>query len=104
MEISKLIILTTIYATLTACTNMQPMPKKPADRWFKDGISENEARSKYAKCTYDVGMNKVEVTEKHTLIISCMAADGYRYGVPQKELKEWKDKVDSLKKQGYLLY
>ena len=33
-----------------------------------------------------------------------MLADGYRYGVPQKELQEWEDKVESLRKQGYMLY
>ncbi|WP_288062744.1 hypothetical protein [Rodentibacter caecimuris] len=104
MKISKLIILTTICATLTACVNMQPMPKKPTERWFKDGVTANQAKNKYHKCVYDVGMNKVEVTEKDTLIISCMAADGYRYGVPTKELEEWEHKVNSLQKQGYILY
>ena len=91
MKISKLIILASICTTLAGCANMQPMPKKPVDRWFKDGVSP-------------VGMNKVEVTEKDTLITSCMAADGYRYGVPKKELQEWEDKVESLSKQGYILY
>ncbi|STO63422.1 Uncharacterised protein [Haemophilus parahaemolyticus] len=103
MKISKLIILASICTTLAGCANMQ-MPKKPVDRWFKDGVSRDMANSKYAKCTYDVGMNKVEVTEKYTLINSCMLADGYRYGVPQKELQEWEDKVESLRKQGYMLY
>lgn len=104
MKISKLIILASICTTLAGCANMQPMPKKPIDRWFKDGVSADAVQSKRAKCTYDVGMNKVEVTEKDTLINSCMTADGYRYGVPQKELQEWEDKVESLRKQGYMLY
>ena len=104
MRISKLIILASICTTLAGCANMQPMPTKPIDRWFKDGVSTDIAKSKYAKCTYDVGMNKVEVTEKDTLITSCMAADGYRYGVPKKELQEWEDKVESLRKQVYILY
>lgn len=104
MKISKFIILAAACTTLAACAAMHPIPTKPADRWFKDGVSADMVKSKYAKCTYDVGMNKVEATEKYTLINSCMAADGYRYGVPEKELTEWENKVENLRKQGYVLY
>ena len=55
MKISKLIILASICTTLAGCANMQPMPKKPVDRWFKDGVSADAVKSKHAKCTYNVG-------------------------------------------------
>lgn len=61
------------------------MLKKFVDRWFKDGVSFDIVKSKYVKCIYDVGMNKVEVMEKDMFIISCMVVDGYCYGVFKKE-------------------
>lgn len=104
MKILKLTTVIAICSTLAACAQMHPMPQKPADRWFKEGVSHHDASNKLAKCTYDVGMNKVEVTEKTTLIISCMQADGYRYGIPPQELQAWKDEVESLRNKGYVLY
>ncbi|MDC2825116.1 hypothetical protein PHA51_03565 [Rodentibacter pneumotropicus] len=104
MKIVKLIAITTICSTFVGCAQMHPRPQPPVDRWYKDGVSLHDANNKLAKCTYDVGMNKVEITEKNSLIVNCMRADGYRYGVPSKELQAWKDEVKSLQDKGYILY
>lgn len=56
----------------------------PNARWYKEGVSANDTKTKLAKCQYDIGMNKVEVTEKHSLIQSCMMTDGFRWGVPRQ--------------------
>lgn len=44
----------------------------PADRWYKEGIPLYDANNKWAKCTYDVDMNKVDATERNSLIVSCI--------------------------------
>lgn len=104
MNILKMITISVISGTLlSACSMLKPMPQKPAERWFKEGVSFEDSRTKLAKCRYDVGMNKVEPTEKDSLISSCMAADGYRWGVPTAELEQWETKVKTLRSQGYTL-
>ena len=51
-------------------------------RWYKDGVSEDDAKSFHAQCVYKVGMNKVEGTKESTLIEACMVGDGFRWGIP----------------------
>ncbi|MEE6075901.1 hypothetical protein ACLSY8_03955 [Avibacterium avium] len=74
----KLLIILTVLS-LASCAIDRP----PSPRWYKDGASPSVVKAKYAKCTYDVGMNKVEPSEKITLINSCMEADGFIWGVPR---------------------
>lgn len=50
-------------------------------RWYKSGVSEEDAKSAHAQCIYKVGMNKVDAPKESTLIESCMVADGFRWGV-----------------------
>lgn len=58
------------------------VPHHHQPRWYKDGVSSEEAHNRHAKCTYDVGMNKVDLLQEQTLIKACMEADGFRWGVP----------------------
>lgn len=99
----KLLIITAILA-LVGCEMARPYPAMPEARWYKKGATTEIVRAKRAKCIYDVGMNKVEATERETLIESCMIADGFIWGIPPEEMEKWKSSVERLKKQGYSLY
>ncbi|MBF0750583.1 MULTISPECIES: hypothetical protein [Pasteurellaceae] len=58
------------------------VPHQPEPRWYKLGVTDEEAQSKYASCVYNVGMNKVDPTKDRTLVEACMKADGFRWGIP----------------------
>lgn len=62
---------------LAACAT-DPIIYVPA-KWEKEGSTEEETRIKHASCTYDVGMNKVDATQRLTLIHACMEASGFRW-------------------------
>ena len=49
--------------------------------WHQEGISKKDTQTRFAKCTYDVGMNKVDPLQEQTLITACMKADGFRWRV-----------------------
>ncbi|MFZ7202558.1 hypothetical protein ACLSZC_05150 [Avibacterium avium] len=99
----KKVFMATMILITTSCA-MHPYPPMPAKRWYKQGTSNEEAKISKAKCIYDVGMNKVAPTEKDTLIISCMQAKGFIWGVSPDDKEKWERKVEMLKKQGYQLF
>lgn len=74
----KLILVVGGCILLTGCV----VGQHQSPRWYKSGVTEEETQSKYARCQYDVGMNKVDAVQNDTLIKACMQADGYRWGIP----------------------
>jgi len=74
----KLILVAGGCILLTGCV----VGQHQSPRWYKTGVTEEETQSKYARCQYDVGMNKVDAVQNDTLIRACMQADGYRWGIP----------------------
>ncbi|MCW9733402.1 hypothetical protein L5B97_07955 [Avibacterium sp. 20-15] len=99
----KKVLMTLMILMATSCA-MHPYPPMPEEQWYKQGISQEEVRTSKAKCIYDVGMNKVAPTEKDILIISCMQAKGFIWGVSPDDKEKWERKVEMLKKQGYKLF
>ncbi|MCW9710116.1 hypothetical protein L5B71_04365 [Avibacterium sp. 21-586] len=99
----KKVFITAMILVTTSCAMLQ-YPAMPAERWYKQGTTAQDARVSNAKCIYDVGMNKVDPTEKNTLIASCMEAKGFIWGVSPDDKEKWEQKVKMLKKQGYQLY
>ncbi len=53
----------------------------PSAYWYKEGVSQKDVQTKYSRCVYDIGMNKVAPVQQQTLINACMEADGFRWGV-----------------------
>lgn len=76
----KKFLIILIAASLTACV-VEPIPQK---RWYKDGVSTYDTKSKFNRCVYDVGMNKVDPIQNERLITACMLAEGFRWGVPPR--------------------
>lgn len=66
-------------STLLSGCEMQMQHR--VEEWYKEGVSKKDTDTKLAKCTYDVGMNKVAPLQEQTLITACMKADGFRWPV-----------------------
>ncbi|WP_386688691.1 hypothetical protein [Lonepinella sp. MS14437] len=71
----------TLFLILSAISLCSCVVHRPAANWHKNGVSQTDAQTKYSRCVYDVGMNKVDVIQQQTLISACMEADGFRWGV-----------------------
>lgn len=66
-------------STLLSGCEMQMQHR--VEEWYKEGVSKKDTDTKLAKCTYDVGMNKVAPLQEQTLITACMKADGFRWRI-----------------------
>ena len=55
--------------------------------WHQEGISKKDTQTRFAKCTYDVGMNKVNSVQESRLINACMEGEGFRWIPPRIEYR-----------------
>lgn len=47
--------------------------------WYKKGVSQEDMRSYYRECEYNVGMNKVNSEKESRLMQACMEKAGFRW-------------------------
>lgn len=73
----KKLFITLSCMLISACVKIS----MPQYGWYKEGVSQEEATTTLADCTYKVGMNKVEAYKEQKLITSCMEASGFRWRV-----------------------
>lgn len=55
--------------------------------WQQDGVSKRDTETRFAKCVYDVGMNKVNPAQENRLINACMQGAGFRWVPPRVEYR-----------------
>ena len=78
----KMIVNTALLIALsTLLSGCEMQIQHRVEEWYKEGVSKKDTDTKLAKCTYDVGMNKVAPLQEPTLITACMKADGFRWRV-----------------------
>lgn len=51
----------------------------PVYTWYKKGVSQEEMRSYYRECEYNVGMNNVSPEKEGRLMRACMEKAGFRW-------------------------
>ena len=81
-NIKKMICMSTLYAVGVASI-LGSADNTPTVRthvfWGKDGVSFEDAKTYYAQCKYDVGIEKFEArAERDELIHACMEKEGFR--------------------------
>lgn len=47
--------------------------------WKKNGVTNYDMQNTLAKCRYDVGLAKVNATDRKAMENNCMISQGYRY-------------------------
>jgi len=78
----KMIVNTALLIALsTLLSGCEMQMQHRVEEWYKEGVSKKDTDTKLAKCTYDVGMNKVDPLKEQPLITACMKADGFRWRV-----------------------
>lgn len=61
----KMIVNTALLIALsTLLSGCEMQMQHRVEEWYKEGVSKKDTDTKLAKCTYDVGMNKVDALEK----------------------------------------
>lgn len=74
-----------ILLTLSGCAGLTAV--HIPGHWHQEGISKKDTQTRFAKCTYDVGMNKVNSVQESRLINACMEGEGFRWIPPRIEYR-----------------
>ena len=84
----KMIVKTALLITLsTLLSGCEMQMQHRVEEWYKEGVSKKDTDTKLAKCTYDVGMNKVNSVQESRLINACMEGEGFRWIPPRIEYR-----------------
>ena len=84
----KMIVKTALLITLsTLLSGCEMQMQHRVEEWYKEGVSKKDTATKLAKCTYDVGMNKVNSVQESRLINACMEGEGFRWIPPRIEYR-----------------
>ena len=84
----KMIVKTALLITLsTLLSSCEMQMQHRVEEWYKEGVSKKDTDTKLAKCTYDVGMNKVNSVQESRLINACMEGEGFRWIPPRIEYR-----------------
>lgn len=51
----------------------------PVYTWYKAGVSQEDMRTYYRECEYNVGMNKISQEKEAHLMRACMEKAGFRW-------------------------
>lgn len=47
--------------------------------WYKPGVNEENTKTYYRECEYNVGMNKLSPAKEQQLMDACMEKEGFRW-------------------------
>ena len=84
----KMIVNTALLIALsTLLSGCEMQMQHRVEEWYKEGVSKKDTDTKLAKCTYDVGMNKVNSVQESRLINACMEGEGFRWIPPRIEYR-----------------